>query len=115
MARTTLIPIPVNRAGVAVPETAAPAIDLQFVNTGSEFLVVEITTGSVVVSLPIAKKVDSVTPDPKTVTVNAGHPVLIGPFPTEIYNQAGGLMFVDLASTANVTIDIMRLAGVVEE
>jgi hypothetical protein len=114
MPRTTKTTVDITRAGLILPKVAAPATDLQFLNTGTEFLAVEISTGSVVVSLVIADKVDGVTPAPKTVTVAAGAPVLIGPFPTGIYNQPGGLMFVDLAATADVTLDVVRLPGVRE-
>ena len=113
MARTALTPVSVTRSGLALPATPAPATDLKFVNTGAELLIVS-SVGGCTVTLNVAKKVDGQQPAAKTVAVGAGVTKIIGPFPTAAYNQAGGVVNIDLDTTTDTTIDVVKVPGLSE-
>ncbi len=113
MARTALVPANVSRSGLTLPATAAPVTDLKFVNTGCELLIVSASAGCTV-TLNVAKKVDGQQPAAKAVAVGAGETKIIGPFPTAAYNQAGGVVNIDLDTKTGVTIDVVNVPGLTE-
>lgn len=110
----TLTVTEVTRAGVIVTTlTAAAAGGDQFPNTGRELVMFK--NGDVA-----AKTVTLVTgaagADPdglaitdKTIVVAAGDTVVMGPFPTGIYNDASGMMNLTYSAVTSCTLKALKL------
>jgi uncharacterized membrane protein len=97
--------------------TIALADGVYFSNSGKEFLYLEnIHTSDVVVTIQTGKTVDGLAVAEKTVTLKetgvAGDIVLIGPFPTDVYNQSTGLVYVDVATDAVIKIIAVQMTPV---
>ncbi len=89
---------------------AVPADGHKFNNTGREFLHVKNGAVSpITVTIQTPGLVDGLAVAELTVAVpNAGER-MIGPFPTNIYNQAGNMVYVDYSSETSVTVAVLRL------
>lgn len=108
-----LTPTAVSRAGNPLTSTAASAGGDSFPNTGKEFLVIKNGgAAAITVTLDIQQTVDGQAVTDKTVSVAAGATVLIGPFPTGIYNDANGRVNITYSSVTNVTVDVFSLSAV---
>lgn len=73
---------------------------MQFVNNGATWLEVVSTDGGsqtvgFILGTGASALVDGLTLPEKTITIPAGATRLIGPFPPQLYNQSGSLVFVD--------------------
>jgi len=81
-----------SAADIAANQDTASATD-EFVNTGKALLLVEHTnSGGTTATLTISmqKTVDGLTVADRTVSIGAGETHLVGPFPTEYYNDNDG-------------------------
>ena len=122
MSRVTLTPVAINRIGTGVgttaimARTAFTADQIQFKNTGKEFIVVEravSSTSSITIHTNVTED-GLVLPDVVHAMAAGDSTVqtkLIGPFPTADYNQSDGYVHVDSDSTDD-TIAVYSLTAV---
>jgi hypothetical protein len=83
-----------------------------FANDGRTLLAVYNSHGSAArtVTIDIQKDVDGQDPASRTVTMAAGQTMLIGPFPTGIYNDANGRVLLTYSdSAANMFVGAFKL------
>lgn len=112
MARTALTVQPVSIAGLAPAYTAADQPNgHEFVNDGNMLLHVKNTGGGAcTVTLQTPAVVSGVAVSDPTVSVPATTgDRMIGPFDPTIFNQAGGLVYVDLSTGTGVTLAAIKL------
>lgn len=111
MARTEITVQDVSLAGVT-PTFAAAFVDgNMFKNDGNVIIEVKNTGGaSVNVTIQTPAKVGGIDLAEVIVAVPAttGHKV-IGPFDPSIFNQAGGVTYVDTSAQTGVTIAVLRI------
>ena len=106
MSRTIITKCTLSRTGVAEATTKIPAAGIQCLNDGKVFYRLSNThSGAVVTTFAIAAGLDGNIPAGKTVTQAAGEIHYIGPFPTSLYNQSGGWIYLDadVADKVDVT------------
>jgi len=100
----------ITRAGLT---PALPAADVggdSFVNTGKEFLYIDNASGGVLtVTLDIQQTVDSQAVIDRTVTIPDGAFKLIGPFPTNIYNDAAKKVNVTYSTVVGVKVSVITI------
>jgi len=98
-----------SRAGknpVALDTAAAGGGD-SFPNTGREYLyVANGDASSKTVTLVYAATTDGQAITNRTVAVPAGESMLIGPFPTSLYNDANGRVAVTYSAVTSVTVAV---------
>lgn len=112
MARTSLTVQDLGLAGITPAYTAGDAVnDHEFINDGRCYLHVKNNgAGSCVVTVQTPAKVGGLDIAEVTVTVPATTgDKKIGPFKTDLFNQAGGLVYVDLDIDTGVTLGAFRL------
>lgn len=106
MARTALAVQEVTRAGLAPAYTAANLEGHSINNTGRMFLHVKNTSGSsITVTALFGKTIDgqdTATGRVVTVPATTGER-MIGPFPTDDYNQPSGTVHVNFSAVTTVT------------
>lgn len=113
--RALLTPTDITRAGVAVPaETAGVAADgHKFANDGNVFLLVRnaSTTTARVLTVQTPGTVDGLAIADLTVSIPATLSRYIGRFPSGIYNQADGMVYVDYpaGNEADLKVQVLRL------
>ena len=83
----------------------------EFANDGNVYLEVKNTGGApITVTIQAPAKFGGVSLTNPTVSVPATTgDRLIGPFPTRIFNQAAGTVYVDLSSSTGVMLAVFRL------
>ena len=110
-ARTDLTPQQIARTGLAETYAAVDASNgNQFANDGLMFLYVKNGgVGSINVTIGTPGTVDGLAVADLVVAVANGVNKMIGPFPVGIYNQAGGLVYVDWSGGSSVTAAVLRL------
>ena len=88
---------------------ADPAGD-SWANTGAEALLVENTgTASVTITFSTYKQVDGLDVADLQVAVPAGETHLLGPFPTDVYNDPDGNAQVSYSSTSGVKVALVEV------
>lgn len=108
----TLTVTQIDRSGVVHTLGAAASGGDVFPNTGREFIVVRNAAAAATrtVTFALTRTVDSVTPAGKAVTLAQSTTRMIGPFPTELYNNSNGQVAVTYSdSAADVTVQVLRL------
>jgi hypothetical protein len=81
-----------------------------FANDGRTFLYVTNAAGSPInVTIDTPGVVDGLAVGNLVVSVTNGQSRVIGPFPTNIYNQADGKVYVDWSSGTSITAAALRL------
>src|SRR5579871_3542212 len=78
----------------------------KFLNTGSQFFYCNNAGGSPItltLTYGTGGTIDGQTLPNRTITVTNGHSVLVGPFPTNLYNDANGYMNVSYSAVTSVT------------
>jgi len=89
---------------------AANADGHSFENVGREFLQVKNTGTEKTVTVQTPGTVDGLAIEELTVTVAATTgDKMIGPFPTHVFNQSGGVVYVDFSAVTGVTVAALRL------
>ena len=110
MAATILTVSQLDRvSGVNLTGTAAHATDGDaFPNTGKEFLLV--TTGGTptTVTIALSKTLDGQPVAPNTYSITTGG-LVIGPFPTALYNNSSGRVVAVCSPITSVTVKAFRL------
>lgn len=112
MARITLTPQQVVRTGLA-PVFGAWDAGLQhaFANDGRMFVEVKNTAVAAhTVTIQTPGTVDALAIAERTVIIpaNTGD-VMIGPFPPSVYNQADGMVYLDIDVATTTTLAVIRL------
>lgn len=90
-------------------KVAAAAGGDYFANSGSELLFVENTSGGSITLTEVFgvnATLDGVTPTSKTVVVANNKQLLLGPYPTQLYNDANGNMQLTY-SGAGLTVQVV--------
>lgn len=111
MARTEIAVQSVSLAGVT-PAFAAAFVDgNMFKNDGNVIIEVKNASASpVTVTIQTPAKVGGVDLAEIVVTVPATNgDKVIGPFDPSLFNQAGGMVYLDTSAQASVTIAVLRL------
>lgn len=110
MARTVLSVQPIVRTGLTPSFTSSASAGMSFPNDGRTFIEVKNTSGSAAtVSIDVPGTVDDLAVTDRTVSVGATTgDKMIGPFPTSVYNQADGSVYVDFSHVTSLTIAALR-------
>ena len=115
MARGTLTVNNLSRSGNDITTmTAADATNGHaFDNDGNVFIVVRNGgAGSITVTVQTPRTVDDLAVADLTVSIAAGKTYLIGPFPTETFNQSGsdrGKVYVDFDTDTSVALGAYKM------
>jgi hypothetical protein len=110
MARTNLAVQQIVVAGLLPTYSTANADGHSVVNNGNVFLHVKNASGSSVnVTVETPAKVGGLDVAEDVVTVGASSEKMIGPFDPSVFNQSGGLLYVDFSAVASVTCAAFKL------
>ena len=113
MARTTLTVNQISLAGVTPSYGAADNVNgMQFANNGEVWLHIKCTgAGACTVTLTTPLQIGGVDMVDPTVTVpiTTGDKI-IGPFSPQVFNQAGGVVYVDFSTGTGVTVAAFKLS-----
>lgn len=110
MAATALTVQQIVRSGLKPSLAAANADGNYFDNNGRVYLEVKNDdTASKTVTIQTPGTVDGLAIADLEVTVTAGESRKIGPFPTNIYNDANGRVNVSYSDVTSVTVGAFRL------
>jgi hypothetical protein len=86
---------------------AANAGGNSFTNTGTEYVYISnASVGSITCSFAITAAVDGITPAAKTVIVPAGKWTLVGPWPTNYYNDTSTPQVVNITYSGVTTLTV---------
>ncbi len=114
MARVPTAPAILSRSGIALPLAAVDAGNQHaFDNKDGKHILIVKNGGasSVTVTIAVAAKVDGIAVSGgRQVTVAAGATTLMGPFPTDVYNQADGKVYVDFSANTSIQLGVIELA-----
>ena len=110
MPRTDLTPQQIARTGLAPTFGSADGTNQNaFYNDGRTHLHVKNGGGSSInVTIDTPNTVDGLAISNLVVAVPAGGERIIGPFPTNIYNQLDGKVYVDWSGVTSVTVACLR-------
>lgn len=111
MARTVLAVQQIVRAGLTPAFTAANVDGHSIVNNGHTFIEVKnvnAATRTVTVQTPRLVDGIAVAELEVVIPITTGDK-MIGPFPAETFNQAGGVIYVDFSAVADLTIAAIKL------
>lgn len=111
MARTALTVQQIVRTGLNATFAAADGTNQnQFANDGRTYLHVKNGGGSSInVTIDTPGSVDGLAVSNLVVAVPNGGERIIGPFPTNIYNQTDGNVYVDWSAVTSVTAAAIRM------
>lgn len=109
----TLVSAAVSRSGLNLNTLDVPAAGGgdDFVNSGIELLYIKNADASpktVTIVTPATQ--DALAVADRAVVVPAGNEMLIGPFPTSIYNDANGKVSLTYSAVTNVTVGVVQQA-----
>jgi len=114
VARVEITPTLVTRDGVADPVAVLGTADgNSFANTGIAYVRAEnlnlSSTRTITFILP--QVIDGETVNPRSETIPAASTRTFGPFPTDLYNQADGTVWVDedAAAPADISLQVYTL------
>lgn len=111
MARTELTVQDIVRSGLEATYTAANGDGHYFSNDGKRTFI-HVVNGDAsdnTVTIQTPATADSLAITDRTVVVTAGEERMIGPFPTQYYNQSDGTVYVDHSNTTSGTIAAIKL------
>lgn len=110
MARTAITVTEVSTVSAANPlafDTGDSTNDMEFINDGKTWLLIDNDTGgAAVITIPVAAASEDVGFSDTSYTISAGDFVAIPPFEVSNYNQSGGVVHVNM--DANVKIIAVR-------
>jgi hypothetical protein len=110
MARTDITAQQIVRTGLEETFIAATADGQMFANDGRMILHVKNGAGAPInVTIQTPGSVDGLAIAEQVVAVTNGEERFIGPFPTNIYNQADEKVYVDYSSPTTVTVAVLRV------
>lgn len=110
MARTDLSPQDIVRTGLNPTFSAADGANQNaFYNNGQTYLHVKNGGGSSInVTIDTPGVVDGLAVSNLIVAVPNGGERLIGPFPSNVYNQPDGRVHIDWSAVSSVTVAVLR-------
>jgi len=109
----TLTPVAPARAANPIAGQAAEAGGDDFANDGRQLLLVDNgAVGALTLTVTTTKTVDGEAVADKTIAVPAGERHLVGPFPTDVYNDGDGKVAVGYSDHTDVTVAVIDCAGV---
>ena len=110
MARTNLAPQEIVRTGLSPTFSAADGSNQNaFDNNGQTHIHVKNGGGAPInVTIDTPGMVDGLAVSNLVVAVPNGGERIIGPFPTSVYNQPDGKVYVDWSSATSVTVAVLR-------
>lgn len=110
MARAALTVQEIDFDGLEPAYVAAEGDGNSVANTGEQFVHVKNGSGvSVTVTVQTPATVQGIDIDEVEVAIAAGEERMIGPWPPAVYNQAGGLVYVDYSAVTTVTVGAFKL------
>lgn len=110
MARTSLTVQEVALAGITLSFEAANADGNSFANDGNVILYVKNgDASSHTVTIPTPATVGGMAVEDLTVSVPAGGEKVVGPFPTHVFNQSGGVVYVNYDAVTSVTVAAIKV------
>jgi len=110
-AMTALTVQQTTRAGLT-PSYAAANVDGHSIpNTGAEILHIKTVGTACTVTIPIPGTVDGQAVTSKTVVIGTSSERMIGPFPTNTYNQADGSVHFTFSAVTAVTCAAIKAGG----
>lgn len=99
-----------KRAANSIAMTSADTGGDSWANSGAEALLVENAgTSSVTLTFTTYKTVDGLAVNDLQVVVPAGETHLVGPFPTDIYNDPDGNAQVSYSSATGVKVAVVKV------
>ena len=109
----TLTAVAPARAANEMTRVAAATLGDEFLNDGKKlFLVDNASAGAVAVTFSTPITIDGEAVDNKVVSVPAGETHLLGPFPTNVYNDGDGKVLVGYDDPTSVTVGVIDCASV---
>jgi len=107
---TTLAALIVTRDGVSLTDNfGGAASSVYWLNNGAEYLVVKNDSGSAVtVTLDYRAQYNRDDPSDRSVVVQSGKTVVIGPFPQPLYNDSSQRARVAFSATSGVNVALVR-------
>lgn len=109
MPRTAVSVQQVSRTAITPTYAAGDSANgHSLLNSGAEFLHVKTGATGTTVTVQIPSTVDGQAVTNKTYVIGTTTERMIGPFPPGIYNQADGNVYIDLSSSATVTLAAFR-------
>ena len=94
-----------------VPGASADGAGDSFINTGDELLLVEHTDdqgSDVDLTFEVNRQVEGLDVPDRTLTIGAGERALIGPFSTQIYNDADGKVQISYSAATNINVAVIK-------
>ncbi len=108
MARTALTPQQISRSMLTPTYSNGDAANgHQYVNSGTEFLIVKTTGTGATLTVKNPQSVDGQAVADRTYALPSTGERHIGPFPT-YYNQPDGNVYIDLSSATGLTLGVFR-------
>lgn len=111
MARSVITPQEIANSGIVPSYGAGNSVDgHSFVNDGNMFVHVKNGGGAPInVTLIVPAKVGGLTITNPVIAVTNGTEKMIGPFDPTLFNQATGIVYLDLSAATSVTLAVLRL------
>jgi len=109
MASAPLTVTKISRAGVVLGDVAATADGNTFQNTGYEFQYIQTSGTGTTLTIAVQATLDGQAVANKTVTLASTAEKLVGPFPTDKYNDANGNVVLTYSSVTGVTASVMQM------
>jgi len=106
----TLTPIVPARSNVELAAVSAAAGGDEWVNDGSELLLIEHTNGGgadATLTIETTKTIDGCAVADKEVTITKGKRYIIGPFPTGYYNDSNGKVQISYSSETDLEVAVI--------
>lgn len=117
MARTEITPVTIGRTTVAttIGDTLIPTDGLKFKNDGKTMILARnIHSGTNKLTVQTGQKVDNLDIDDLEITMADGSAtnqvVIKGPFPTTVYNQSDGYVYLDAGTADKIYIYAFKQA-----
>lgn len=99
--------------GITYTLAAAAVGGDEFSNSGKEFVIIaNASVGSITVTIVTQQTFSGLALADQTVAVGAGVTKLIGPFPTQLYNDANARVQLTYSGVTTLTVGAFRLSAV---
>lgn len=104
----TIATLTTSRAGAKINQVAANGGGDAFVNTGVELLVIKnADSGAHTVTIVSQSTVDGLAVSDRDVVIPAGEEWVIGPFPTNVYNDTNNRVQLSYSAVTSVTVAVV--------
>lgn len=109
---STVSPVSPARVATALTAASGSAGGDAFANTGKQLLFIEHTNGAgadVTLTIATNRTVDGLTVPDKTITITKGTKQILGPFPTETYNDGDDLVNFSYDDETDIEIAVIQM------